>query len=72
MLLLKDNKEQLVVDAIRFTENLFHSSTNSLPFETKLNNIYSIPLIRQHHDAYLYFINSKICEANFSDTSFNN
>ena len=61
----------LIVDAIRFTENLIYNSTNSLPFETKLNNIYSIPLIREHHDAYLYFINSKTCEASYSDTSFN-
>ena len=61
----------LIVDAIRFTENLIYNSTNSLPFETKLNSIYSIPLIREHHDAYLYFINSKTCEASYSDNSFN-
>ena len=56
---------------LNLLRNLIYNSTNSLPFETKLNNIYSIPLIREHHDAYLYFISSKICEANYSDTSFN-
>ena len=61
----------LIVDTIRFTENLIYNSANSLPFETKLNNIYSIPLIRGHHDAYLFFINSKTCEASYSETSFN-
>ena len=61
----------LIVDAIRFTENLVYNSTNSLPFENELNSIYSIPLIREHHDAYLFFINSKTCEANYSDNSFN-
>ena len=61
----------LIVDAIRFTENLVYNSTNSLPFETEVNSIYSIPLIREHHDAYLFFINSKTCEANYSDNSFN-
>ena len=38
--------------------NLFYNSTISLPFETNPEDFYTLPLIREHHDSHLYFINS--------------
>ena len=39
----------------RFLNNLIHNSTVPRSFETYPEDIYTIPLIREHHDFYLYY-----------------
>ena len=39
----------------KFLKNLIHNSTVPLYFETYQDNIYTIPLIREYHDSYLYY-----------------
>ena len=59
-------KKSIITDVINFTE----SSTKSLPFEKHCNDIYSIPLIRQHHDSYLNSNLSRIYESCYTDEPF--
>ena len=56
--------------AISCTENLIFNSTNSLPCETDCEDIYQIPLIREHHDSCLNYFHHKTCEPSFADTPF--
>ena len=66
----KNIKTSLLADAISFSENLKWNSTNSLPFENHCNDVYSIPLISEHHDSYLYYIHYKTCESSYADVPF--
>ena len=38
-----------------FLNNLIYNSTTALSFETYPEDIYTTPLIREHHDSYLYY-----------------
>ena len=38
--------------------NFIYNSTAPLSFETFPEDIYTTPLIREHHDSYLYYIDS--------------
>ena len=60
-------KRAFNTDAISFTENLRYISLYSLPFEKHCSDTYSISLIREHHDSYLYYIFYHTCESSFSD-----
>ena len=42
----------------KFLNNLIYNSTVPLSFENFLEDIYTIPLIREHHDSYLYYIDT--------------
>ena len=42
----------------QFLNNLIYNSTTPLSFETYPEDIYTIPLIREHHDSYLYYIDT--------------
>ena len=42
----------------KFLKILIHNSTVSFCFETYTENIYTIPLFREHHDSYLYYIDN--------------
>ena len=42
----------------------------SLSFETSCSDFYSIPLIREHHESYLFYEHYKIFEKNFADVVF--
>ena len=44
-------KRASTMDAINFTENLNYISKQSLFFEKHCHDVYSIPLIREHHDS---------------------
>ena len=55
-----------ITDAINFTEN----QTNSLPFETHFKDIYSILLIRGHHESSLFYIHHKTCKSSFAVVLF--
>ena len=41
---------------LQFLNNLIYNSTTPLSFETYPEDIYTTPLIREHHDSYLYYI----------------
>ena len=41
-----------------------------LPFKKHCNVIFSIPLIKEHHDSYLYSIQNKTYESRFDDEPF--
>ena len=43
---------------IQFLNNLIYISTTPLSFETYPENFYTTPLIREHHDSYLYYIDT--------------
>ena len=42
----------------KFLRNLIYNSFVPLSFETYPEDIYTIPLIREHHDSYLYYIDT--------------
>ena len=42
----------------QFLNNLIYNSTTPLSFETYPEDIHTIPLIREHHDSYLYYIDT--------------
>ena len=42
----------------KYPKNLIYNSTAPLSFETYPEDIYTIPLIREHHDSYLYYIDT--------------
>ena len=46
-------------DINTFFHNLIYNSTKPLPFENLPTNIYSVPLVREHHDSYLCYLYSK-------------
>ena len=52
--LKKKQKRAFITEFISFTETIINISTNSLPFEKHCYDVFSIPLIREHHDSYLY------------------
>ena len=41
---------------IKFIENIRYNIVTPLPFETYPEDIYTTPLIREHHDSYLYYL----------------
>ena len=44
---------------LQFLNNLIYNSTTPLSVETFPEDIYTTPLIREHHDSYLYYIATK-------------
>ena len=42
----------------KFLENRIYNSTGPLSFQTYPEDIYTTPLIREHHDYFLYFIDT--------------
>ena len=40
----------------QFTENLRYNTITPLPFEKFPEDIFTLPLIREHHDSYLFYI----------------
>ena len=41
-----------------FLNNLIYNSTAPLSFETYPEGIYTIPLVREHHESYLYYFDT--------------
>ena len=54
----------------QFLNNLIYNSTTPLSFETYPEDIYTIPLIREHHDVYLYYIDTHSLVANSEEPPF--
>ena len=55
---------------IQFLNNLIYNSTTPLPFETYPEDIYTTPLIREHHDSYLYYIETHSLVLNSEEPPF--
>ena len=54
----------------QFLNNLIYNSTTPLPFETYPEDIYTTPLIREHHDSYLYYIETHSLVPNSEEPPF--
>ena len=54
----------------QFLNNLIYNSTTHLPFETYPEDIYTFPLISEHHDSYLYYIDTRSLIANTEEIPF--
>ena len=54
----------------QFPNNLIYNSTTPLSFETYPEDFYTTPLIREHHDSYLYYIDTHFLVANFEEPPF--
>ena len=55
---------------IQFINNLIYNSTTPLSFETYPEDIYTTPLIREHHDSYLYYIDTHSLIPNSDEPPF--
>ena len=56
------NTRSITQDIITFLNNLIFKYTNALSFETEPHFIYTIPLLREYLDSYLYYIRYKILD----------
>ena len=54
----------------QFLNNLIYNSTTPLSFETYPEDIYTTPLIREHHDSYLYYIETHSLVLNSEEPPF--
>ena len=54
----------------QFLNNLIYNSTTPLSFETYPEDIYTTPLIREHHDSYSYYIDTHSLVANSEEPPF--
>ena len=52
------NTRELLQTLSKILNNLIYNSIAPLPFETYPEDIYTIPLIREHHDSNLYYIDT--------------
>ena len=57
-------------DVILFLNNLIFQYTNPLSFETEPQSIHTIPLLREHLDAYLYYFRYKTFDITPSQQPF--
>ena len=57
-------------DVIPSLKNLIFQYTNPFPFETEPHSIYTIPLLREHLDSYLYYIRYKTIDITPSQQPF--
>ena len=54
----------------KFIDNLRYSIITPLPFETYPEDSYTTPLIKEHHDSYLYYIESHSLTQDVNTTPF--
>ena len=54
----------------QFLNNLIYNSTTPLSFETYSEDNYTTPLIRDHHDSYLYYIDTHSLVLNSEEPPF--
>ena len=57
-------------DVTPFLHNLIYQYTNPLSFETEAHSIHTIPLLREHLDAYIYYFRYKTLEITPSQEHF--
>ena len=66
----KRQKRSLIQYVTPFLQNIIFQYTNPLPFETEPHISHTIPLIREHCDSYLYYIQYKTLDITPSQTPF--
>ena len=66
----KRQNRSLIQDVTPFLQNIIFQYTNPLPFETEPHILHTIPLIREHCDSYLYYIQYKTLDITPSQTPF--
>ena len=66
----KRQNRSLIQDVTPFSNNIIFQYTNPLPFETEPHTIHTIPLAREHCDAYLCYIRYKTFEITPSQNPF--
>ena len=54
----------------KFIDNLRYNIATTLPFETYPEDIFTTPLIREHHDSYLYHIETHSLTQDVNSTPF--
>ena len=64
------NIRSITHDLNPFLQNLIFQYTNPLPFETEPRSIYTIRLLGEHLDFYLYYIRYKTLEITPSQAQF--
>ena len=64
------SSRSLTQDVTPFLNNLIFQYTNPLPFETEPHSIFTIPLLREHLDSYLYHFHYKTIEITPSQQPF--
>ena len=60
----------IIQDVIPFLNNLTFQYTNPLSFENEPHSIHTIPLLREHLDAYLYYFKYKTFDITPSQQPF--
>ena len=66
----KRQNRSLIQDVTPFVNNIIFQYTNPLPFETEPHILHTIPLVREHCDSYLYYIQYKTLDITPSQTPF--
>ena len=66
----KRQNRSLIQYVTPFLQNIIFQYTNPLPFETEPHILHTIPLIREHCDSYLYYIQYKKLDITPSQTPF--
>ena len=66
----KRQNRSLIQDVTPFLHNIIFRYTNPLPFETEPHILHTIPLVREHCDSYLYYIQYKTLDITPSQTPF--
>ena len=66
----KRQNRSLIQDVTPFLNNIIFQYTNPLPFETEPYILHTIPLVREHTDSYLYYIQYKTLDITPSQTPF--
>ena len=66
----KRQNRSLKQDVTPFLNNIIFQYTNPLPFETEPHILHTIPLVREHCDSYLYYIQYKTLDITPSQTPF--
>ena len=51
----------------QFTENLIYNTITPLKFERFPEDVFTLPLIREHHDSYLFYIATHSLEPDDND-----
>ena len=55
---------------LQFLNNLIYNSTTPLSFETYPEDVYTTPLIREHHGSYLFYIDTHSLIPNSDEPPF--
>ena len=66
----KRQNRSLIQDVTPFLNNIIFQYTNPLSFETEPHILHTIPLVREHCDSYLYYIQYKTLDITPSPTPF--